>query len=116
MSMELELLKAGIDSVGDTITLECLKGMVKDFKPGQVPVTVGFDPRAVPVGNVTALRLDGERVMATLVLNGAGKFEVAKAGVELASGGKFETGGGKPPFTINSFELTGAALTDKKVK
>ena len=58
--VELELLKVGPDSQGDVFTLACLKDVVTGFKPGSVPVTVGFDPRAVPVGKVQALRLEGQ--------------------------------------------------------
>lgn len=112
---ELELLKAGPDSQGDVVTRKCLEDLVGKFKPGSVPVTIGFDSR-VPVGKVMALRLDGDRLMASVEFDDDGEKAAAGEGIELASGGTFERGDAKPPFTIKNFELTGAALTDKKVK
>lgn len=119
--IELELMKAGTDSQGDTFTKKSIEAVVADFVPGSVPVTIGFDPRAVPVGKVQALRLDGDRVMATVELDDDGKAALAK-GLELASGGQCTLKPGeKPGFgsrtrTIEGFKLTDAALTDNKVK
>lgn len=112
---DFELLKAGPDSKGDVFTQECLETVINGFVPGSVPVTINFDPQAV-VGKVMALRLDGDRIMASVELDDDGEVAAAGEGIELASGGTFERGDKKAPFTIGSFKLTGAALTDKKVK
>ena len=113
---EMELLKAGTDAQGDTFTPECVAKVVEDFV-GPLPVTIGFDPRAVPVGTVEALRLDGDTVLASVALDEKGERAVAE-GHELASGGTFELGKNSlmDVKTIEAFKLTGAALTKQKVK
>ena len=114
--MEMELLKVGTDAQGDTFTKGCLEQVVKRFKPGSVPITIGFDPRSLPVGSVQSLRLDGDRLMAAINLDAAGTKAV-DGGMELASGGTFTIKGEHgTPQVIDEFDLTGAALTDKKVK
>jgi hypothetical protein len=109
---KMELLKVGKDAQGDEFTQEALQYIVDNFKPG-LPVSIGFDPREPPVGTVEALVLDKGVITAKIAVGKIGEDAISK-GMELAAGGTFDISerGNK----ITKLDLTGTALTDKKVK
>lgn len=115
MAREMELMRAGKDSQGDEFPVETLEKMVAEFKPG-IPVTIGFDPQAMPVGVVVGLRMDGKVLMASVELDSDGGLAVSD-GMELAAGGTFDMPpSGEARGPIIDLKLTGTALTKKKVK
>lgn len=110
----MELLRVGTDSGGDEVTLEALERMVAEFVPG-IPVTVGFGKTGPTVGVVLGLRLKGDKsaMEAVVELDVDGETAVGN-GMELAAGGTAEVGEGAA--VITEMKLTGAALTNDKVK
>ncbi len=67
--VEVELMRAGTDAQGNTVTQKSLEAVVAAFKPGSISVTVGFGPGGPQVGKVQALRLEKDRIMATVELD-----------------------------------------------
>lgn len=114
MQRKMELLKARRDSQGDEFTQACIEGVAKSFKPG-ISVTLGFSPLALPVGIITGLRVEEDRLMALVDLDADG-VKAVDDGMELASGGRFDLDKVDGHRLIDSFQLTGAALTKEKVK
>lgn len=109
--VSMPLLAAGVvDRQGDCFTVECLQTIVEKFN-GSLPVTEIFmDDR--PSGSIVSLRIDNNQLVADVELNDRGA-NLASAGFELAVGG---VGCRGSAGEINKFSLSGAALTDSKVK
>lgn len=107
---EMELIRAGVDSQGDEFTTEELRGVVERFNR-PLPVLLGFDMSSPPVGRVTALRLNDNRVMAAVEIENS-----IADGLELAVGGharcEIVRGGVR---RIEQFDLTHAGLVANKV-
>lgn len=70
--IEVELMRVGTDAKGNTITQKSLEAVIANFKPGSIPVSLGFGPHKTRVGKVRALRIDGDRVIATVELDADG--------------------------------------------
>ncbi len=111
---EMELIQAGVDTQGDSISLEVLeKAVARARLP--MPVARNFSNRPEHLlGRVTSLRMDGDRAVAAVDLNAGGR-ELVRRGWELAAGGSAKPVGENPKVLVD-FEFTGAALTDNKVK
>lgn len=117
-TFNLELLEAEkVDAQGEYFSKAAVEKMIAEFKPG-LSVSLNFDPFGASFGTVEALKANGNKVFAAVNLDDNGA-ELVEKGFELASGGRIELEDmvdddkGK---RIDSFVLTDAALTDKKVK
>lgn len=120
MKVKMELLRVDVpDDEGDVIARATALRMIDDFKLSKAPVPVKRDYKGGVLGRVLSIFLEGDRVMAELVLSPEGHDLVQKK-YEAALGGKCERLKGDEHSVFTSelikIELTDVALTDKKVR
>ena len=109
--LEFELLRAGVDSKGDYFSVDDCRHAVLIAKL-PLPIYENFDHLRPMTGQITVLRMDGDRIMATV-------DSVPMPGMELAMEAYCYAkprGPKEGPRSMGAFSIIGASFTRDKIK